>query len=144
MMQVSLTMLAVIAGDQFLKLLLRRTTGHDVAALGPFGRIRAVEGRLWLWRLHSSSIRFPPLALWAAAASALMVASRWIPSSEIFVGLLLGGSLSNAAEAFRRGSVSDYVCLRFWPAFNLADLALAVGAIGTFAELLILVRGATS
>ncbi len=29
-----------------------------------------------------------------------------------------------------RGSVSDYVCLRFWPAFNLADVAITVGAIG--------------
>jgi signal peptidase II len=78
---------------------------------------------------------------WVAAAAALVIASNWIPSSAVFVGLLLGGSLSNAVENARRGSVSDYVCLRFWPAFNLADLALAAGAIGTFAELLIAMRG---
>ena len=36
--------------------------------------------------------------------------------------------------------VSDYVCLRFWPAFNLADLALAAGAIGTLILLLFAVR----
>jgi lipoprotein signal peptidase len=29
-----------------------------------------------------------------------------------------------------RGGVSDYVCLRVWPAFNLADVAITVGAIG--------------
>ena len=48
----------------------------------------------------------------------------------VFVGLLLGGSLSNAVESSMRGSITDYICLRFWPAFNLADLALAAGAIG--------------
>jgi len=74
----------------------------------------------------------------------LVIASNWIPSSALFVGLLLGGSLSNAVENARRGSVSDYVCLRFWPAFNLADLALAAGAIGTLAELLIAVRRTAS
>ena len=83
-------------------------------------------------------------ASWVAAAVALVIASSWIPSSALFVGLLLGGSLSNAVESARRGSVSDYVCLRFWPAFNLADLALAAGAIGTVAELLIAVGGTAS
>ena len=62
----------------------------------------------------------------------------------MFVGLLLGGSLSNALESSLRGTVSDYVCLRFWPAFNLADLALAAGAIGILAELLMAVRGTAS
>ena len=40
--------------------------------------------------------------------------------------------------------VSDYVCLRFWPAFNLADLALTAGAIGILTELLIALRGTVS
>jgi lipoprotein signal peptidase len=58
----------------------------------------------------------------------------------IFVGLLLGGSLSHAVETSLRDAVSDYVCLRFWPAFNLADLALAAGAIGALFNLLMVVR----
>jgi lipoprotein signal peptidase len=54
----------------------------------------------------------------------------------VFVGLLLGGSLSNAMEGSLRGSVTDYVCLRFWPAFNLADVALTAGAVGLGVALL--------
>ena len=47
-----------------------------------------------------------------------------------WVGMLLGGSSSHALESAVRGSISDYICLRFWPAFNLADVAITVGAIG--------------
>jgi lipoprotein signal peptidase len=43
---------------------------------------------------------------------------------------MLGGSLSHAWETTVHGSVSDYVCLRFWPAFDLADVALTIGALG--------------
>jgi lipoprotein signal peptidase len=74
------------------------------------------------------------------AAVPFVLVSAAIPSSTIFVGLLLGGSLSHAVEASLRGAVSDYVCLRFWPAFNLADVALAAGAIGALFNLLMVVR----
>ena len=69
--------------------------------------------------------------LWLAAAVPLVIASTLLPASAAFVGLLLGGSLSHAVESSLRGSITDYVCLHFWPAFNLADLALVAGAIGT-------------
>ena len=62
--------------------------------------------------------------------------TSWLPIVQLFAGLLLGGSLSNAVESSLRGTVSDYVCLRFWPAFNLADLAVAAGAVGILHELL--------
>jgi lipoprotein signal peptidase len=90
---------------------------------------------------HSGGVMW---SFWVAAAVALVIVSTWTPSSPVFVGLLLGGSLSHAVESSLRGTVSDYVCLRFWPAFNLADLALAAGAIGTLTELLIAVRGTAS
>jgi len=31
--------------------------------------------------------------------------------------------------------VCDYLCPRFWPAFNLADVALAAGAAGALVQL---------
>jgi signal peptidase II len=141
MIVIFLTLLGVVVSDQALKREFRRVLGRDVAALEPFGQLRITEGRLWLLRLLNHPSRSMMWTSWVAAPAALVIASNWIPSSAVFVGLLLGGSLSNAVENARRGSVSDYVCLRFWPAFNLADLALAAGAIGTFAELLIAMRG---
>jgi lipoprotein signal peptidase len=52
---------------------------------------------------------------------------------------VLGASLSHAVETSVRGNVTDYICLRVWPAFNLADLALAAGALGLIGELLVIV-----
>ena len=134
-----LTLLAILASDLALKLLLRRLMGSAAISLGPLGRVQVVEGRLWLRQVHGPS-RLMLWTLWAAAAASLVIASRWVALSPVFAGLLLGGSLGNAVEHSRRGAVSDYVCLRFWPAFNLADLAVALGAIGILAELLIALR----
>jgi signal peptidase II len=144
MIALSLTMLVVLVSDQALKLLLRRARGFDALPLGPFGSVRMVAGQLWVRRLggHASSLMMS--TLWVAAAAALVIVSSWTPSSRVFQGLLLGGSLSNALESSLRGTVSDYVCLRFWPPFNLADLALTTGALGIFTELLIALRGTAS
>lgn len=137
MITLSLTLLLILAGDLTLKFLLRRVMGSTAMSLGPFGRVQVVEGRLWLQQVRERSSRLMLWTLWVAAAISLLIASRWIALSPVFAGLLLGGSLGNAVEHSQRGAVSDYVCLRFWPAFNLADLAVAAGAIGIGVELLI-------
>jgi signal peptidase II len=134
MVMLGLTAVVLLVIDQALKLLLRATSGFQSVRLGPFGSLRMVTGRLWVHRLSQQGPK--ALWLWAIPAAGLLVASTWIPSSGVFVGLLLGGSLSNAMEASLRGFVTDYVCLRFWPAFNLADVALTVGATGIVIELL--------
>jgi signal peptidase II len=136
----SMTLLVVLVSDQAIKLLLRRLLGADAFALGPFGSVRMVAGRLWLRRLSGQCNGVTIWCLWIAAAVPLVIGSALVPSSAIFAGLLLGGSLSHAAESSLRGSITDYICLRFWPAFNLADVALVVGAIGMIGELLIRTR----
>jgi signal peptidase II len=139
-----LTLLLVPLIDLMLKLVLRRMLGSRAVALGPFGSLRVVAGRIWLARPGRRSYPATLWTLWALAAGALIILSPWIPSSRLFVGLLLGGSLANALESSLRGRVSDYVCLRFWPAFNLADVALTAGAIGVLAGLLTAVQGSFS
>ena len=49
----------------------------------------------------------------------------WLP-----VGAVLGGALGNLADRAREGSVIDYVDPKFWPAFNLADVAIVIGVLG--------------
>ncbi|MDP2587291.1 MAG: signal peptidase II [bacterium] len=44
-------------------------------------------------------------------------------------GLLAGGALSNLIDRFVFGGVRDFIDLRVWPMFNLADLALSLGVI---------------
>jgi signal peptidase II len=132
--------IAVLVGDQALKLLIRRHMGSTALALGPFGDVRMVAGRLWLRRLGGRCGGLEIWCLWVAATVPLLIVSTLLPSSAAFVGLLLGGSLSHALENSIRGSITDYICVRFWPAFNLADLALASGAIGMIGEFPIFIR----
>lgn len=41
---------------------------------------------------------------------------------------ILSGALSNLFDRLRLGYVVDYIDLRFWPVFNIADSAITVGA----------------
>jgi signal peptidase II len=61
---------------------------------------------------------------WLVVAGVLTVVSMRFPWAGWSVGLILGGARSHAVETTRYGHVCDYICLRIWPAFNLADVAL--------------------
>ncbi|MBI4151550.1 signal peptidase II [Candidatus Woesearchaeota archaeon] len=52
------------------------------------------------------------------------------PSLQILVSLFLGGVLGNLIDRFFRGYVIDFIDLRFWPAFNVADAAISVAVVG--------------
>jgi lipoprotein signal peptidase len=126
--------------DETVKMILRRQLGASALTLGPIGHVRVVAASLWVTRVSRRSRPAALWMLWLLTAASLVIASTWLPSSSLFVGLLLGGSLSNALESSIRGGVTDYVCLRFWPAFNLADVALTAGAVGVVAALATAVR----
>jgi signal peptidase II len=46
---------------------------------------------------------------------------------KVGLGLLLGGSVGNLVDRLRSGYVTDFIDLRVWPVFNLADSAIVVG-----------------
>ncbi|MBI5152701.1 signal peptidase II [Candidatus Peregrinibacteria bacterium] len=45
------------------------------------------------------------------------------------VGLAIGGALSNAIDRIVYGAVLDYIDVKFWPVFNIADIAITVGIL---------------
>jgi len=45
------------------------------------------------------------------------------------VGLIIGGAFGNLLDRIRFGAVTDFIDFHFWPAFNLADTAIVVGAL---------------
>lgn len=72
----------------------------------------------------------------AAAVFIFLVAVRVDSTGEtVALGLVLGGALGNLADrAFRGdgfldGGVVDFVDFSFFPAFNVADSAITIGAI---------------
>ncbi|HWQ03035.1 MAG TPA: signal peptidase II, partial [Candidatus Nitrosotenuis sp.] len=87
----------------------------------------------------------PALIVFALLAVALLV---WVLATrraggaraEIGLTLLLGGALGNLADRILRGSVVDFVDAHWgeyhWPAFNVADSAITIGAIIVIWDLL--------
>jgi signal peptidase II len=123
-------LVAVPVVDQYVKRVMRRWLGAGVLPLGVLGRLWIVERRVWLIRWGGCRRGAAMWGLWVFSAAMLTMSVAHVPACAGFAGLLLGGSLSHALETSLRGNVTDYVCLRFWPAFNLADVAISVGAIG--------------
>ena len=66
------------------------------------------------------------------ALAALAWVLRWFLtsfSSRVGSGLVFGGAASNLVDRLFAGAVTDYLELSFWWVFNLADVAILVGAL---------------
>ncbi|HET9442590.1 MAG TPA: signal peptidase II [Acidimicrobiales bacterium] len=51
---------------------------------------------------------------------------------QVALGLLLGGAVGNLTDRLLRdhgGAVVDFIDLQWWPIFNVADMAITVGAL---------------
>lgn len=48
----------------------------------------------------------------------------WLPT-----GLVVGGAVGNLIDRVSTGSVTDFIKLPLWPAFNLADTAITFGVL---------------
>jgi signal peptidase II len=110
------------------------------ASLVPGEDVRLIPG-LEITDVHNQGIAFglaggggTGLVVITAAALALILAffarnaerpGLWVP-----VGLLAGGAFGNLADRVRIDSVTDFIDLPLWPAFNLADIAIVTGVAG--------------
>lgn len=127
---------AVVVADQ-----LTKWWAVDRLSRGPITIVGSV--RLALTRNSGGAFGlgsgFVPMVVLAVIALVvvLFVVGRSIDRAAIAValGLVLGGALGNLADrVFRspglgRGSVVDFVDLRWWPVFNVADAAITCGCI---------------
>ncbi len=48
----------------------------------------------------------------------------WLPT-----GMLVGGAIGNLIDRLVSGSVTDFIKLPFWPAFNVADMSITFGVL---------------
>ena len=123
--------LAAIAADQVTKLIVSSQLQFDESlhVLGPFS----------IHHVQNSGIAFGLFASATAVVTALTaVAVAWMlfyfarsgarhPVLPVALGLLIGGSTSNLIDRIRLGHVTDFLDLRYWPAFNLADSFIVIG-----------------
>ncbi len=71
------------------------------------------------------------LGVVSAAVAALIILYRnraKEAGEKAAMALILGGTLSNLLDRIFRGAVMDYITIKGFPAFNLADAALTAGA----------------
>ena len=123
--------LAAVAADQLTKHIV---TGHLRLDDGVH-----VAGPLWIHHVQNSGIAF---GLFSSATPVVIVltglAVAWMlvffgrsgarhPVLPVALGLVIGGSVSNLLDRVRLGYVTDFLDLRFWPAFNLADSFIVIG-----------------
>jgi signal peptidase II len=123
--------LAAIAADQVTKLIVSSQLQFDESlhVLGPFS-IHHVQNSGIAFGLFSSAT--PVVIVLTGLAVAWMLAffgrsGARHPVLPVSLGLVIGGSLSNLIDRVRLGHVTDFLDLRFWPAFNLADSFIVVG-----------------
>ena len=110
------------------------------ANLVPAERVSVFPG-VHLTNVHNEGIAFglaggggAGLIVLTGAALALILAlfarNAERPGIWIAVGLLAGGALGNLADRVRIDSVTDFIELPVWPAFNVADVAIVLGVAG--------------
>jgi len=73
------------------------------------------------------------LGLWGLAVLSTILAIRFghffaTPAAQLGLGLALGGATSNLWDMLQRHGVIDFIDMRLWPVFNLADVAIFIGS----------------
>ncbi len=125
---------AVLAADQVTKALVR-------GAIAPGDQRRVIPGLVSLVHAQNSGVAFSLLTgsgagvvIITLAVLAGLVAFHARNRSRgllwIATGMIVGGALGNLVDRVREGSVTDFVKLPAWPAFNLADSAITLAVIG--------------
>jgi signal peptidase II len=122
---------AAVAADQLTKWIVSNELG--------LGEEVEVAGPLSIHHVQNSGIAFglfPTATLVVIALTAIAVAWMLVffarsggrhPILPVALGFLLGGSVSNLVDRVRLGHVTDFLDLRYWPAFNLADAFIVAG-----------------
>lgn len=111
------TCIAVVALDQTAKRLVSsRRRFHVVNVRRGWGSQFVLRIRLALWLLGTAVA----VVLCAAANSTLVA---------VGTGAIVGGAAGNLIDGVRRAGVLDFIDVRVWPVFNLADVALVAGTI---------------
>jgi signal peptidase II len=137
----ALVALAALGADQLTKTLVSTKLSLDGAAhvLGPLS-IHYVQNSGIAFGLFSQATSIVILLTGLAVSWMLVYFARSGARHPILptaLGLLIGGSVSNLVDRVRLGHVTDFLDLRFWPAFNLADSFIVIGVALLLAALVL-------
>jgi signal peptidase II len=140
----------VVLLDRASKWLVARNIGlHDNLSVVPgFFRLTHVENRGAAFGLFSDSPsdwKVAMLILFSLIALVVVSALLWknshaMTTTGVGLALIMGGALGNLWDRLLEGHVVDFLDFSVggyhWPAFNVADSAIVVGALMLVAEIL--------
>lgn len=72
---------------------------------------------------------FPVFSFIVIVILTALVIKKPFSLQSLALSLILGGAIGNLIDRLRLGYVVDFIDLRVWPVFNLADSAITVGVI---------------
>ena len=130
-------------------LILDQVTKYLVGVgLPPYRSVPVIKGILYLTYIRNTGAAFGlfggfriPLIIFGIIISAIVIYFHFrISTKNYFIqgplALILGGSLGNLADRIFRSYVVDFIDFRFWPAFNIADIAVNLGIVLLIARLI--------
>jgi len=125
--------IAAIIADQVTKHVVTSTLSLDdsVHVVGPLS-IHHVQNSGIAFGLFSSATAVVTVVTSVAIVWMIVFFARSgsrHPVLPAALGLLIGGSLSNLFDRVRLHHVTDFIDLRWWPAFNLADSFIVIGVV---------------
>ncbi|MHB8717423.1 MAG: signal peptidase II [Candidatus Dormibacteria bacterium] len=126
------TAAAVFGIDHLTKWLVTQhlALGEKVGILGPIS-IDHVENQGAAFGLFPQlQLVFLGVAL-LVAIYILVAGRRFGPGifPQVVLGAVLGGAVANAVDRVAQGHVVDFIDLRWWPVFNVADMAIVLGIL---------------
>ena len=120
----------VVAVDQGSKAFVASRLQEGTATLGNvFGmRLRHVVNRRRPWG-SPVGVRVMTIA-WLILIAAGCVSASIVHNTAgyIAVGTIMAGATGNLIDGVSRHAVTDFIDLRVWPVFNVADTAIVAGA----------------
>jgi signal peptidase II len=130
-MRFLLIFLSVVGLDQLVKYAVKTSmvVNQSIPIIKPFLYLTYVRNQGAAFSLFSGMTNlFMISALIVIAGGIIYVLIARPPGNlTLAAGLITGGAAGNLIDRFLYHAVIDYVDLRVWPVFNLADSALVIG-----------------
>ncbi|MFN2465291.1 MAG: signal peptidase II [Candidatus Dormibacteria bacterium] len=110
-------------------------------SLGVGDHVPVLGDVLWLDHVQNAGIAFSlarshgglVFVFDVLAICFILYLTRRVPAAEpwlrVGLGMVLGGAIGNALDRVLAGSVTDFIDLRVWPVFNVADMGIDIGAV---------------